>query len=275
MHDAISINTLCLGAGGFEAHVETIARLGAVAVSPTREEIALFGVPPARIKLGDAGIAVATLTHGAFSFATMADGIAGRERLNKSIDMAAEIGAGTITMTTGARGTLGWTDASARFAAEIAPCATYAKQAGVRLSLEPTSHLYADVSIAHRLTDTVALAKSAGIGVGIDLFACWSDADVDVAIAEADGHTTLVQVSDYILGDRGLPCRAVPGDGVIPLDRLISSIVKNGFRGYFDLEIIGPRLEAEGIESGLARGADILGSLLRAAGFHAHGYSKT
>jgi sugar phosphate isomerase/epimerase len=121
------------------------------------------------------------------------------------------------------------------FAAAIAPCAESARHLGIKLAIEPTSHLYADVSIAHRLADTVSLAEQAGIHLGIDLFACWMDADIDAAIRAAAPLCAVVQVSDFVMGDRALPCRAVPGDGVIPLSRLLPQIVSAGFDGYFDL----------------------------------------
>jgi sugar phosphate isomerase/epimerase len=100
----------------------------------------------------------------------------------------------------------------------------------------------------------------------IDLFACWTDSNINEAITAAAPITSLVQLSDYVYGNRGLPCRAVPGDGAVPLERLIPAIVAAGFRGTFDLEIIGPRLEAEGAEIGLKRAADVIGELLRTAG---------
>lgn len=65
------------------------------------------------------------------------------------------------------------------------------------------------------------------------------------------------------MGDRGLPCRAVPGDGAVPLERLVRLILASGFRGPFDLEIIGPQLEAEGREAGLRRAISWLEAALR------------
>ena len=41
----------------------------------------------------------------------------------------------------------------------------------------------------------------------------------------------LVQVSDYVLGDRTTPCRAVPGDGAIPLERIIGDVLDAGYAG--------------------------------------------
>lgn len=249
----VSLNTLCLGPGSFEAHVEQTARIGAAAISPEREEIFAHGVPAARRLLRDCGLAAATLTHRAFAFINPAAAQAARQRLDETIDAAASIGASSITFTTGGRGDLPWAEAARRFVAEIAPCAARARAAGISLALEPTSHLYADASIVHRLHDAAMLARQAGIGAGIDLFACWSDADIESAIKAAAPDIALVQVSDYRYGDRALPCRAVPGDGDIPLARLMSLILDTGFRGYFDLEIIGPRLAAEGVETGLRR----------------------
>ena len=169
-------------------------------------------------------------------------------------------------MTTGGRGPHTWTEASRRFAESIAPCAEAARAAGIGLGIEPTSHLYADASICHRLSDTVTVARQAGIAVMIDLFACWVDSDIEAALAEAAPISPMAQISDYVLGDRGLPCRAVPGDGVVPYERFIPILVAAGFTGWYDLEIIGPRLQAEGQEAGLQRAGAHIGRLLEQAG---------
>ncbi|GGA36637.1 sugar phosphate isomerase/epimerase family protein [Sphingomonas psychrolutea] len=262
MHANISINTLCFTPAALDTLAEKVARIGAQAISPDIAQVLPFGAAAAARLFRDTELKVAALTHRAFAFATPEDATAGRERLDRTIDVAADIGARSIVMTTGGRGVLAWADAADRFAEAIAPCAAKAVAADIALGVEPTSHLYADASIAHRLSDTVRIVRAAGISVVIDLFACWFDADIEAAIAEAAPLTALVQVSDYVYGDRGLPCRAVPGDGALPLDRLIPAIVGAGYRGYFDLEIIGQRLQAEGEEAGLRRAGDVLGALL-------------
>jgi sugar phosphate isomerase/epimerase len=262
MHPAISINTLCFARGGLDELSDKVARIGARGISPDLEHVVTHGVPATARLLRDAGLKVAALTHRAFAFTPPKNAAAARERLDRTIDIAAGIGAQSIVLTTGGRGALGWADAADRFAEAVAPCSDKARAACIALGVEPTSHLYADASITHRLSDTVRVAGKAGLSVVIDLFACWVDADIDVAIAEAVPMASLVQVSDYVYGDRGLPCRAVPGDGNIPLDRLIPAIVRAGYRGYFDLEIIGPRVQAEGEEIGLRRAGDFIGALI-------------
>jgi sugar phosphate isomerase/epimerase len=266
VHPAISINTLSLEPAPFDRHADTVARLGARALSPTIEGITDFGPEAAARLLRDAGLSVATLTHQAFGYVTAELAARARDRLDRTIGLAETIGAGSITMTTGGRGALAWRDAAERFAEAIAACAVRATETGVTLAVEPTSHLYADASIAHRLADTVTIARQAGISLGIDIFACWFDSDIEQAIADAAPIAALVQVSDYVAGDRGLPCRAVPGDGMVPLERLIPAIVAAGCTGPFDLEIIGPRLVAEGREAGLRRAAAHIGAILEPAG---------
>lgn len=253
MTPTISINTLCLPPAPFAELVERVAWLGAQAIFPDLQNLA--GVTPAQASrtLRDAGLRAAAMTHRAFDFASPERAAAARGRLYASIDLAQAIGAPALCLTTGGRGDLDWTTAAGRFAEEIAPCVERARSAGIALGVEPTSPLYADVSIVHRLSDLVTLARASGVSIGIDLFACWTDSDIEQAIAQAGPLTAFIQVSDYVLGDRGLPCRAVPGDGAAQLERLVAAILAGGFRGPFDIEVIGPRLAAEGEDAGLRR----------------------
>jgi len=266
MHRKISINTLCYAPAPLGDLVEMTARLGARGISVDLDQVLSLGGTETARAIGDAGLTIATLTHRAFGFAEPEDVIPARERLSRTIGIAADMGAQSIIMTTGGRGRLSWPDAVRRFAEAIAPCAELARAANIPIGIEGTSHLYADVSIAHRLSDTIAIANAAGIAVMPDLFACWFDSDIDHALAVAAPLAPLVQVSDYVPGDRGLPCRAVPGDGAIPWPHIVPALIHGGFDGWFDLEIIGPRLQAEGQEAGLRRAAGAIGALLEAAG---------
>lgn len=269
MHRNISVNTLCFPPAGLDVLTDAVARLGARAISPDLDQVMALGVGETAALLRDAGLEVATLTHRSFGYSSPEEAAAQQERLARTLDVAAQIGAQSIIMTTGGRGDLKWGDAARRFAEAIAPCAAKARNLGIPIGIEQTSHLYADASITHRLTDGVEVARLAGISVIIDIFACWFDSDIEAAIAAAGPNTSLVQISDYVPGDRGLPCRAVPGDGAIPFRRLIPAMVNAGIAGYYDLEIIGPRLLAEGEDKGLRRAAAFIGGLLEDAGLPA------
>lgn len=189
-----------------------------------------------------------------------------RERLSRLIGIAQQIGARSIYLLTGGHGTLSWEQAAEAFCVAVAPCAAQAKAAGVHLLIETASVLHADLHIAHSLRDTVTLAEMAGLGVCIDIFACWTEAGLRGSIEHAMPRCEIVQVSDYVYGDRALPSRAVVGDGAIPVHRLLDWILAAGYQGAFDLELLGPRIDREGRVHAVARSAQVLGNLLHALG---------
>src|SRR5262249_1474058 len=176
------------------------------------------------------------------------------------------LGARTVYTTSGARGKLTWEETAQRFCSAVAPCAAEARRIGVDLLVEPAPALYAEFYFTHTLRDAVQLAEKPGVGVCIDIFACWTEAQLRESIERAMERCHLVQVADYVLGDRGFPCRAVPGDGAIPLERIIGWILEAGYRGAFDLELIGPRIDEEGHRAAVQRSADRLGELLTRLG---------
>lgn len=266
MHRSISINTLCLAPAPLAALADTVARIGARGISPELEQVQEAGVAQCGKLFRDAGLTVATMTHRAFGFATPEETVSARERLMRSLAIAGEIGAENVIMTTGGRGPHSWPEAARLFVEAIAPCAQAASKAGIGLGIEPTTHLWADGSLCHRLADTVALARQAGIAVMIDIFACWFDSDIEEALAAAAPLSPLAQISDYVYGDRSIPCRAVPGDGAVPFERFVPLMAGAGFTGWWDLEVIGPRLQAEGEIAGLKRAGAHIGALLEAAG---------
>ena len=49
--------------------------------------------------------------------------------------------------------------------------------------------LYADIHIAHSLRDTIALAEMAGLGVCIELFHCWAEADLAELVNRATARS--------------------------------------------------------------------------------------
>jgi sugar phosphate isomerase/epimerase len=187
-------------------------------------------------------------------------------KLLEAIEIASALDAGAIYLQTGGRGGLNWEQAAARFIELLAPCKEAARQKHIELMIENASSFNIDIHIAHTLADTILLAEMAGIGVCIDLHPCWGEAGLAKLFRRAMPVTKLVQVSDYVMGDRTAPCRAVPGDGAIPLERLITDLLDAGYDGLFDLELIGPRIEEEGAAAASARAVQWLSQLLTRLG---------
>jgi sugar phosphate isomerase/epimerase len=169
-----------------------------------------------------------------------------RSRMVDTIDAAAALGVGTIYMVTGRRVGHRWTDAVDALAAAMHPVVEHAERSGVRLAVEPTNPLYSDMSFVHSLSAGLELAERLGMGVCLDLFHVWTEAHLEQTMAGGVDRIALVQVSDYVLGDRSFPCRAVPGDGSVPLAELLRVLFAAGYAGTVDLELSGPRIDAEG-----------------------------
>ena len=99
----------------------------------------------------------------------------------------------------------------------------------------------------------------AGVGICIDLFHCWAEADFAGSGGPGATRTQLIQLSDYVLGDRALPARAVPGDGAIPIEPFVVQVLAGGYPYHFDLELIGPRIDAEGRFEAARRACEVIG----------------
>lgn len=190
----------------------------------------------------------------------------GGAALSRLIDAAAATDARCIYMLTGGRGGLTWEQAAETFCRAIEPCVRQAGQAGVGLAIENASSLYADIHLAHSLRDTITLAELAGLGICIDLFHCWAEADLAGLLRRALPRTQLIQLSDYVLGDRVLPARAVPGDGAIPIQPFVAQALAEGYRFGFDLELLGPRIDAEGRLAAAERACATVSAMLDGLG---------
>ena len=252
MHERLSVHQMCFP--GMPP-----ARLRAAVPALGAQRIGFIGpalLAPGGLTAGACGAGAAPTSRWRPSpmclkratYAPTASAVAGVARLARAADRhAAELDARSIYMLTGGHGELSWEEAADVLLRRPSPPAwSGAKAAGIELAIENASALYADLHIAHSLADTITLAEMADVGVCIELFFCWAEAGLPELFARTVPRCRLVQISDYVYGDRSLPARAVPGDGVIPLQRLVESLLDAGYAGAFDLELLGPRIDAEG-----------------------------
>ena len=94
----------------------------------------------------------------------------------------------------------------------------------------------------------------------------WTTAGLPVPPSLAVSNPPGVQVSDYAIGTLSTPDRLVPGDGDIPIERILGDVLDAGYTGMFDIELIGPRIEDEGYASAIGRSVDWLGAALTRLG---------
>ena len=69
-------------------------------------------------------------------------------------------------------------------------------------------------------------------------------------------------MSDFKVGTVASSQRLVPGDGDIPIARILGDVLDAGYAGVFDLELIGAAIDAEGYDAAVPRAVDALGAML-------------
>lgn len=269
MHERLSVNTLCFMGTPFSElagiwRALAPKRLGLM-TAPIFEE----GLDEAKAALALGDYSIDVLSHQFLAGELTADEATWEEprvRLSQAIAVGCELGARTLYMASGGHMHESWEAAAEAFCRAIAPCIPEAEAAGIKLLVEPCNPLYVGSHLCHNLRDTITLAKMAGIGISIDIVACWTDAGLKDLIERAMPICHLFQIGDWVPGDRSLPCRAVPGDGVIPLRRILGWALDAGYAGGFDFELLGPRIDAEGRVAAVARAGSYMTELLEDLG---------
>jgi sugar phosphate isomerase/epimerase len=180
----------------------------------------------------------------------------------EALEFGAAIGADSVWITTGSIGSRLWEEAAADFCNRIAPAVARANELGMSFAVEPTNSLRLDISFIFTLRDSLELARAAGTGVILELGCCWYERGLAELVRKNVDMLTLVQISDYQIGTLSSPNRSAIGDGDIPLERLLAMLLDAGYAGMFDLELIGPKIEAEGYQSATRRSLERASEML-------------
>jgi sugar phosphate isomerase/epimerase len=221
------------------------------------------GLPASAARIRDRGLRVSNLVElGWWDLAEPVSWTAQHERLFAAIDAAVVTGAPCLVMTTGPAGHLEWDEAVAALQSAIEPVRDHACTSGIELTVENTGPLRLDLSFVTTLRDTVDLARALDVGVCVEVSSCFAERGLRATLLDAGARVTHVQVSDFVVGSLCTPDRAVPGDGDIPLARIVEACAHAGYRGAFELELVGPRIEEEGYDGAIRRAVGYLDRLL-------------
>jgi len=221
------------------------------------------GLEPATERIQHAGLQVSNIVElGWWNVDEPATWGPQRDRLLAAIEVAVATGAPTLVLTSGPAGRLEWDDALEALDTALAPVRRRATECGVGLALEHTGSLRLDLSFITTLRDGVDAARALDVGVCVEVNSCFAERGLDETLRDASELLRHVQVSDFVIGSHCTPDRAVPGDGDIPLASILNWLDSAGYRGPFELELVGPRIQSEGYESAIGRGVAYLDTLL-------------
>ncbi len=227
---------------GLREAVEGCARHGIGAIAPWRDQLHVLGVPDAVRMIRDHGLRVSSLCRGGFFTAD--------EHLNlddnrRAVDEAAALGADCLVLVVGGlvAGSRDLPDARRRVGDGIAALLDHARAQRMPLAIEPLHPMYAaDRGCVNTLRAALDLCDrlGEGVGVAIDTYHVWWDADLERQIQRAGQASRILayHVCDWLvptadlLSDRGMP-----GDGVIDFRRIRRAVEAAGYDGCCEIEI--------------------------------------
>ena len=266
MHPRVSVSAMCTAGWDLDRDLAFWHRAGVSNVGIALRKLEAAGLAQATDRVVDAGLRVTNVLGLGFNLVDRSRWPAHQDRLVGAVKAAATMKAECFVLTTGSAGTMTWEEASDALAEAIAPVVDAARAHRVPFALEHTNSLRVDVGFVHTLRDVVDLARRLDVGVVMECNACWAERGLADTIAAGVGLFCLVQVSDFVIGTLCTPHRTVPGDGDIPLDRILGQVLEVGYGGVFDLELLGPRIEEEGYEGAVRRAVEALEALLERVG---------
>ena len=251
----------------FERDVAFHPTVGVRALGVSVQKLEVIGVSEARRLLRGAGLAVSCLTSsGWFPLDDPAGTQAAIARTRTHLEAAATLGADCLFVLPGHAPSLSFEEQAERAAPIVAALIRDAQRVGVRLALEPVSQLRVDLGFLHTFRDALDFVDglaSPWLGVVLELNNAWIEPDLYRNIAERTDRIAIVQVSDFAVGTMAASDRVVMGDGDIPLARIVRALDRAGYTGWWDIELLGPRIEAEGYESVVPRALTAFEALWR------------
>lgn len=258
MHPRLSVSAVCSYRQTVDEDLALWDRLGVRRIGLTLAKLEAAETEKAARRIADAGLDVTNIIAFGPRLKDPTTWPQHVDRLLGAIDAARVMNADMLVVTTGPAGQLTWEEGADRFAEFIGPL----QATNFPLVIEHTNSLRVDVGFVHTLRDVVDLARRLYVGVLCETNACWGERGLAATIRDGMDVIKLVQVSDFVVGTHDTPNRVVPGDGDIPLRRVLGDVITAGYTGAFDLELIGPRIEEEGYDSALSRAIDATTRLL-------------
>jgi sugar phosphate isomerase/epimerase len=244
----LSLNQITTEKWSLKEAVEGCVRHGVPFIAPWRHKVAEAGLSESAKLLRESGLKLSSLCRGGmFPAATAEERRARIDDNRRAIDEAAELGAPVLVLVCGPAPDRDIDGARGMIAEGIAAVVGHARERGVKLGIEPLHPMFAaDRSAITTLGEANRLAAqfdADAVGVVIDVFHVWWDAEVYTQIERARGRIFGFHVSDWLVPlPDVLLGRGMMGDGVIELRRLRSAVEAAGYAGPVEVEIFNRQI---------------------------------
>ena len=247
MHPRVAVHEFSTGPLSFGEELDLASRLGVTALGLVPAKVTTVGWDTATSALAERSLHVTSMFGGTFFDLTAPHSwVTSQAELGSVVEHSSRMGVGCVYVVPGRAGVLPWEELLERFREAIAPSVARARELGVRLAFEPSAQIRTDISFVNPLADAIDVAELTGLGIVVDLAACWMQWGLARRFAEAGERIALVQVSDFTIGSLVTPDRRVPGDGDLPFASCSSSCWQPGTADRSSSRCSGPRSTARG-----------------------------
>lgn len=239
----LSLNQITTNSWSVGEAIEGCLRAGLPWIGLWREKVQAYGLARSRRHVIDAGLKVSSLCRGGwFPAESKGERQARLDDNRRALAEAVELGTDVLVLVCGPAPGGDLVAGRAMVEEAIACLLPDAQAAGIKLGIEPLHPMFAaDRSVVVSLAEANRLIvqfKSDSLGVIVDVYHVWWDADVFAQIAQANGHILGFHVSDWpVQLPDTLLGRVMMGDGIINLHGLREAVEAAGYRGPIEVEI--------------------------------------
>jgi sugar phosphate isomerase/epimerase len=243
----IAMNELTTYRWSFEEDVQHYAAAGFAAIGVWRQKLSDFGEDKGAELLHQHKLSVSSLLWaGGF---TGSDGRSHKDSIEDALDavrLAATLGAPTLVVHTGARAGHTHNHARRLVKSALKEVCKLALDVGVVLGMEPMhTGCATEWTYLNTLADASALLEDVGspaLKLVIDTYHLCQDGIPALESSLID-QVALVQLGDSRVPPAGEQNRCRLGEGSLPLADVVARLVRAGYRGYWEIELLGEDVE--------------------------------
>ncbi len=232
----------------FEEDVLQYHKAGFEAIGIWRPKLAEYGEEKGQELLREHGLEISSLQWiGGF---TGSDGRSYREALHDGLDtiqLAADIGAKTVIALAGGRGGHTKSHAHRLLHCALKDLSEAAQAVGVQLAVEPMhigcAHECSFLNTLPQCLDLIAAIGNPNLGIAFDCYHLAQDALAMNWLESIVPLVRLVQLGDAKHAPMGEQNRCLLGQGLVPLQDIVSVFDAGGYDGYYEIEIVGQDVE--------------------------------
>jgi sugar phosphate isomerase/epimerase len=241
----LCIHTITTKPWGIEEAARRYSESGVKGITVWRDALTGRNIKQTGEMLRQQGLEVVSLCRGGFFASKDAAGRkAAIDDNRRAIEEAYLLGTGMIVLVCGADPVQSLEDSRKQIHDGIAAVLPEAKEAGVRLAIEPLHPMFADtrsaINTMAQANDLAEALNSPFAGVAVDVYHIWWDPLLEQEIRRCgkNRHLFAFHVCDWksptieMLNDRGLM-----GEGCIPIRKIRSWVEATGFNGFNEVEI--------------------------------------